>query len=488
MKIAKTRLEKETLDPLVLRVAAAMVVGALAPLLDSTMTNVAIDTIAVSMKTTLSVVQWVTTGYMLAMGLSVPITVWAVKRFGAKRIYLLSLGIFLAGSILSSLCWNISSLIAFRFLQGIGAGIIMPTLMTEMVEISGNRHIGQIMAIISVPALFAPILGPVLGGIIVNGLGWRWIFYVNIPVTVLAFIMAFRSVPKDKLSDNKQRLDVIGLLLLSPALAVLIYGISQISKHSGLSLTVAIPLALGTAFLIAFIIYGLNTKKEPILNLRLFRSSNFTVSNILLFLSGILSNGAMLILPLYYQDVRKENALFAGLWLLPQGIGMLLTRSWAGRMADRDGPRNIMLFSLIVSAIGTVPFAFANAASNSILLAATLFVRGIGMGGIFIVAMSSAYTGLNKDQVPHASSATRIFQNIGGAFGSAILATVLQHRMVSHTSNLQIVSSAFNITFWWIVAFTCIAVIPALFLPIHKNGLQQGDGKAVTDDTGRKEA
>lgn len=468
MKITKTKHEKERLDPLVLRVAAAMVVGALAPLLDSTMTNVAIDTIAVSMKTTLSAVQWVTTAYMLAMGLSVPITVWAVKRFGGKCIYLLSLGIFLVGSILSSLSWSIGSLIVFRFVQGVGAGIIMPTLMTEMVEISGNRHIGQIMSIISVPALFAPILGPVIGGIIVNGLNWRWIFYVNIPVTVLAFIMAIRSLPKDTLSDSKQPFDTIGILLLSPALAILIYAISQISRCDRLNLAITIPFALGSTLLIAFIIYGLNTKKEPILDLRLFRSGNFTVSNILLFLSGILSNGAMLILPLYYQNVRKENALFAGLWLLPQGIGMLLTRSWAGQIADRDGPRNIMLFSLIISAIGTVPFAFANAASNPILLAATLFIRGIGMGGIFIVAMSSVYTGLNKDQVPHASSATRIFQNIGGAFGSAVLATVLQHRMTSHTSNLQIVSGAFNITFWWIVVFTCVAVIPALFLPMHK--------------------
>ncbi len=468
MMITKAKPEKERLDPLVFRVAIAMVFGALAPLLDSTMTNVAIGTIAVGMKTTLSAVQWVTTGYLLAMGLSVPITVWAVKRFGGKRIYLPSLVIFLVGSILSSLSWNIGSLIVFRFLQGIGAGIIMPTLMTEMVEISDNRHIGQIMATISVPSLFAPIVGPVLGGIIVNGLGWRWIFYVNIPVTVIAFILAARSIPKDQLSEKKQQLDVIGILLLSPALAILIYGISQISKQGGFNQAVCIPLALGITLLIAFIIYVLNTKKEPILDLRLFASTNFSVCNILLFLSGILSNGAMLILPLYYQDVRKENALFAGLWLLPQGIGMLLTRSWAGRMADHNGPRNIMLFSLIVSAIGTLPFAFASAASNSILLAATLFIRGIGMGGIFIAAMSSAYAGLNKDQVPHASSATRIFQNIGGAFGSAVLATVLQHHMTSHISNLQTVSGAFNITFWWIVAFTCVAVIPALFLPMNK--------------------
>jgi EmrB/QacA subfamily drug resistance transporter len=445
-----------------------MVFGALAPLLDSTMTNVAIDTIVVSMETTVSVVQWVTTGYMLAMGLSVPITVWAVKRFGSRRMYLVSLGVFLAGSILSSLSWNIDSLIVFRFLQGIGAGIIMPTLMTEIVEISGNRNLGRIMSIISFPALLAPILGPVLGGIIVNGLGWRWIFYVNIPVTVIAFILAIRTVPADKLSGEKQSLDMIGILLLSPALAILIYGIAQISIYDGLgSSAVYITLAIGSALLIAFIIYGLNTKKEPILNLRLFASTNFAVANILLFLSGIITNGAMFILPLYYQDVRRQSVLFAALWLIPQGIGMLLTRSWAGRVADRDGPRNVMLFSLIVAALGTMPFAFADTASSPVLLAVTLLVRGAGMGGIFIVAMSSAYTGLSNDHVPHASSTTRIFQNIGGAFGSAILSTVLQRQMTNHASDPHGVAGAFNVAFGWMVAFTVVAVIPALFLPMH---------------------
>jgi MFS family permease len=149
----------------------------------------------------------------------------------------------------------------------------MPTMMTEIVEISDNRNLGQIMAIASAPALFAPILSPVLGGIIVNSLR-RWIFYVNITVTFLAFIRAIRSVPADKLSGNKQSLDAIGVLLLSPALAILIYGIAQISKYGGLNDRAAgMPIALGV--------------------------------------------------------VRKKNAVFAGLWLLPPGIGMLLTRGWA---------------------------------------------------------------------------------------------------------------------------------------------------------------
>jgi len=341
--------------------------------------------------------------------------------------------------------------------------------MTEIVEVSGNRNLGRIMSIISFPALLAPILGPVVGGIIVSTLSWRWIFYVNIPITILAFILAVRFVPGDKIDGETKSLDVIGMLLLSPALAIFIYGIAQISIYGGLrSSSVYIPLTIGSALLIAFILYALNTKRETILNLRLFSSTNFLVSNILLFLSGIITNGAMFILPLFYQDVRKQSVLFAGLWLIPQGIGMLLTRSWAGRVADRDGPRTIMLFSLAVTATGTLPFAFSSAASSPVLLAATLLVRGVGMGGIFIVAMSSAYTGLKREDVPHASSATRIFQNIGGAFGSAILSTVLQRRMANHASDPHVVADAFNVAFMWMTAFAIVAAIPALFLPMYE--------------------
>ncbi len=464
--------QKEKLDPFVLQVATVMVVGALVPLLDSTMVNVALNSIVTDMEATISVVQWVTTGYNLAMGLAVPITGWAVTRFGCKRIYLFALIIFLISSIFSVLATNIQSLICFSIIQGIGAGIIMPTLMTEIVNVSGGHHLGRIMAIISIPALLAPIFGPVIGGIIANSLSWRAIYGINVPICMAAIFLTWKIIPADDVAKCKLPLDIIGLLTLSPAMALLIFGISQIASHSGLnSSAVYIPMLVGILFLIVFISHSLKTKKAPILNLRLFSSTNFLVSNILLFMTGIITNGAMLLLPLFYQEVRGQSVLYAGLWLIPQGIGMLCTRSRAGKIADSKGARNIMLTILFIAAVGTVPFAFADANTNSILLAVALLIRGAGMGGIFIVAMTSAYNGLSVNEVPHASTATRIFQAVGGAFGSAIVSTVLvRHQMAAGSiSSSTATGDAFNAAFMCIIAFTVIALLPALFLKMKSN-------------------
>lgn len=472
--IPNEKLKKEKFDP-VLRVAIILVVGALAPLFDSTMVNVALHTIAADMKSDISIVQWITTGYVLAMGLAVPISGWGTKRFGGKRTYTFSLIIFLMGSVCSMLSWNIGSMVAFRIIQGIGAGLMMPTLQTVLVQVAEGRNLGKIMSIVSIPAVLGPILGPVLGGIIVSGLNWRAIFWVNIPICIVAILLALWGIPADKLSDKKASLDVVGLVLLSPAFAFLIYGIAQISQHGSLSSSgVYIPIIIGIVLMASYVIYALNTKREPALNVKMFKSVNFTASNILLIFSGIITNGAMLILPLYYQEVRGASALSAGLWMIPQGIGMLLTRSWVGKVADRDGSRNIVLISLAATAIGTLPFAFASTDTNLVFLSIALLIRGAGLGGLFIAIMMSAYIGFQKEQIPHVSIATRIFQTIGGAFGSAILATVLQRHMVGHVgSDLHAVAGAFNVSFWWAIGLTVVALIPTLFLTMHKRPEQE---------------
>lgn len=476
--------KKEKLDPTVIRIAVVLLVGSLAPLFDSTMVNVAIHTIATDMKAAVSTVQWVTTAYILTMGLVIPTTGWATKRFGCKRSYIFSLVIFLIGSICTMLSWNIESMIVFRIIQGVGAGLLMPVVQTELVQASGGRNLGRIMSIISVPALLGPILGPVLGGILVNAAGWHAIFWVNIPICIAAIALAVWGIPADKLLDKKASFDAVGLLLLSPAFALLIYGIAQVARHGGLSSSaVYVPLIIGLVLMALYTVYALHTKREPALDLRLFKSVNFSVSNVLLFFSGITTNGALLMLPLYYQEVRGASVLSAGLWLLPQGIGMLLTRGWAGRAADRNGSRNIVLLSLAAVLIGTLPFAFAGTDTNMILLAIALLIRGTGLGGLFIAIMTSALVGLQRGQVPHASIATRIFNTIGGAFGTAILATVAQHQMMGRTgTDLQAVAHAYNVSFWWAIGFVVAAVVPTLFLAVRKKSRpeapQETDSKA----------
>ncbi len=470
-KPAVSKTQKEKLEPLVVKVAMIMVIGALAPLLDSTMVNVAIKTISVDLKSTISVIQWVITGYVLTMGLAVPLSGWATHRFGGKRVYMFSLVVFLAGSVLSALSWNIDSLICFRLLQGFGAGLMVPTLQTLIVQAAGGRNLGRVMSIISMVSLLGPILGPVVGGVVLNSLSWRWIFYIDIPITIIGLLLAWRGLPTDEASNSKQSLDIIGFLLLSPAFAIIIYGIIQLSTHGGLnSSTVIIPLVTGLLLLAAFIVYALRTKISPLFDLHLFKSSNFSASNVLLFLSGIVTNGALLLLPLYYQLVRGESVLRAGLLLIPQGIGMLLVRSWVGNLTDRIGSRIIVIMGLLVTVVGTLPFAFAKGDTNQVLLAAALLVRGAGLGGLTIPIMASAYMGLSRDQVPDASIVTRILMTIGGAFGPAIFATIVQHQLSGRSvSVIQTVASAYNVAFWWSIGFAVIAIIPALLLPMRKS-------------------
>jgi len=186
-------------------------------------------------------------------------------------------------------------------------------------------------------------------------------------------------------------------------------------------------------------------------------------------MSGIITNGGMLLLPLFYQQVRGESVLYAGLMLIPQGVGMLLTRTQMGKLTDRIGARPIVMVSLIITAVGTLPFAFADSGTNAILLGAALLIRGAGLGGVFIPLMVSAYVGLRSEQIPHASIATRILQTIGGAFGSAVLATIVEQQLASRSaSGIQNVVSAYNVAFWWSVGFTIVSVIPTLFLTVYK--------------------
>jgi predicted MFS family arabinose efflux permease len=189
-------------------------------------------------------------------------------------------------------------------------------------------------------------------------------------------------------------------------------------------------------------------------------------------LSGFVLNGGMFLLPSYYQQVREESIIFAGLSLIPQGVGMLLSRSWAGKLFDRIGARVVVIASLAVTMVDTVPFVFANANTNQILLIVALLIRGAGLGGLLIPIMSSAYIGLAKNQVPDASITTKIFQTVGDAFGSATLVTIVQQQLSgSTTSNTQTVASAYNVTFLWTIAFAAISIIPGILLPKHNTNL-----------------
>lgn len=452
----------ERLDPALLKLAGILVAGAMAPLLDSTIVNVAIGVLGRDLHTSLATVQWVITAYLLALAMTIPATGWLAGRFGAKRMWLISLALFLVGSVLCGAAWNVGSLIVFRVVQGMGGGLLLPILQTLLMRAAGGRQLGRLMATISLPALVGPILGPIIGGLIVGGSSWRWIFYVNVPVCLVALVLAWRGLPADDpTGERPPRLDLLGLLLLSPALAALIYGLSRVGGLGGFEHgAVAGPLALGVVLLVAFVLRALRTGAGSIVDLRLFRVRSFAASSTLLFLSGLSMFGAMLLLPLYYQQVRGQGVVAAGLWLAPQGLGSLLTRRPLGTLIDRVGARPVVLAGTALTALGTLAYTQAGPHSNELLLALSLVVRGAGLSGATIAVMAAAYEGLERADIPHASSTTRIMQQLGGSFGAAVLAVILQRGLAGHGD-----ATAFDHAFWWSLGFTALAVPPALLLP-----------------------
>ncbi|WP_058303219.1 MDR family MFS transporter [Gorillibacterium timonense] len=469
---------REKLDPALIKMAWILLFGTLAPLFDTTITNVAIHTLSQALNASVTTIQWVMTSYLLALGMVIPITGWAVDRFGGKRMWLFALAVFFTGSILCSLSWNVGSLIAFRAIQGIGGGFMMPIMQTMLVRSARDQKLGKLMAVAGLPALLGPILGPVLGGVIVENLNWRWIFFVNIPICLIAMIWAWRGLPEEENVKRTSRLDILGLSLISPALVLIIYGLAQVGTHHGFGHSeVLIPLLIGLLLLVSFVGYTLRKKESPLIDLSLFKVHSFTAASFLFFLSGLSTYGAMLLLPMYYQQIRGEGVLASGLLLMPQGIGMLLTRALAGKLTDQIGPRPVVLAGTLLTALGTWPFTAAGADTSHLLLAMTLVVRGAGLGGIFLPVMAASYQGLRKEQIPDASSASRIIQQVGGAFGASVLAVILQNQLDAHTAiDLAAKATSFNHTFLWSLGFTVIGLIPAAFLP-GRSASSEGSGK-----------
>jgi EmrB/QacA subfamily drug resistance transporter len=464
-------------------VAAVVTVGMVMSILDTTIVNVALETLSRDLHASLSSIQWVVTGYMLAIAIVIPLTGWMSERFGAKRVWMISVALFGVGSVLCGLAWSSGSLIFFRILQGVGGGMIMPVGMSLMTQTAGPQRVGRVMAVIGVPILLGPILGPVIGGLIVDSISWRWIFFVNIPMAALGLVMAARLLHGDAGRADAGRFDWTGLLLLSPGLAAIVFGLSETETHGGIGAAIAWgPMVAGAVLVALFAVHALRAER-PLIDLRLFRSTAFSAAAATTFLLGGALFGALIVLPLYYQVARGESALTAGLLMAPQGLGAALAMPIAGRLTDRVGGGRVALVGLVIMTLGTIPFAFIDADTSYGLLGGMLVVRGIGMGATMMPAMAAAYATLGRHEIPRATSALNVLQRIGGSLGTALLAVVLQHQLTERlgagaggtlarvpesvrTRIGEPLAAAFAHTFWWAVGLGVLALVPTVVLAL----------------------
>ncbi len=418
----------DRLDSGVLKVAGVVVLGAIMAILDMTVVSVALPTFQQVFATEYSNVAWTMTGYTLALATVIPLTGWAADRFGTKRLYILALVLFVAGSLLCATAGSIGMLVFYRVLQGLGGGMLMPLGMTIMTRAAGPHRVGRVMAVLGVPMLLGPIGGPILGGWMIDSFSWHWIFLINLPIGILALLAAVKVLPKDA-PEPSESFDFLGMLLLSPGLALLLFGVSSIPEEGTIeSARVLVPAVVGVLLIIGFVLHAFRPQ-HPLIDLRLFKNKQLTVSVVTMFLFAVAFFGAMLLLPTYFLQVRGESTLHAGLLMAPQGLGAMLTMPIAGRMVDRTGAGRIVLTGLVGVAIGVGFLTQLGPDTSYVWLLGALFVMGMGMGATMMPTMTAALQTLRDHTIARGSTLMNIVQQVAASIGTAVMSVVLTNKL-----------------------------------------------------------
>ncbi|WP_040765773.1 DHA2 family efflux MFS transporter permease subunit [Tsukamurella sp. 1534] len=458
MTVSNEESERTSLRPLI----ATLVLGAFAPILDTTMLAIAVHTLVLDLRTDVGAVQWVSTAYLLALVVSIPLCGWLDAVLGGRRLWLGALVLFAIGSALCAVSWNPLSLIVFRAVQGAAAGVLMTNMQTIAVRAAGSASVARVTAALSVPIALGPLVGPVLGGALLHWSDWRAMFAVNIPVCTAAFVAAVRVLPDDapRSAVTRPRLDAKGLILLAPGIVTVFYGLTELGRGTVSVGIVVCALLIGAALITAFGLHAARAGDDALVRVGLLRGRAVAAATLASLVAGGALMGAMFVLPLYWQTARGEDALAAALLLTPQAVGAFVPRFFVGRLVDQFGPRAVAACAFALMAAATVPFAFATPETGAIPLAIVLFVRGLGMGAVLVPILSAAYVDLAREQLPHASMFTRGSQQLGGAIGVAAAALVVQAGL-GHRSP----ADALHPAFWLMAAVAAVGVAAAALLP-----------------------
>jgi EmrB/QacA subfamily drug resistance transporter len=455
------------IEPHVWRIMVVVIIGAIMSVLDTTIVNVALHSLSVDLHAPLDRIQWVITGYLLSLAAVIPVTGWAVRRFGARRLYLIALVVFTAGSALCGLASTSGELIACRVVQGVGGGMLIPIGQMMLVKAAGPRNLPRVMSAIGVPIVLAPIFGPTLGGLLLQYAGWQWIFIINVPIGFVAFALALRRLPRDQFgAETAGRLDVVGLVLAAAGTVGVTYGLSESNTAGSLvAARVLIPVLVGIVLVTVFVLRSRRIAR-PLLDVRLFANRAFSAASLVTFCLGAALFGAMILMPLYFQTVRGEDAISTGLLLIPQGVGAGLTMAISGVATERLGAGATSLIGGFVLAVATIPFVLITGTTSYVVIGAAMLVRGLGLGLAMMPAMTAAFSVLTREQVNDASPQLTVLQRVGGSLGTAIIAVVLQAQITqagAHPTQDSL-GAAFGHTYWWVMGVTLVALLSTLRL------------------------
>jgi EmrB/QacA subfamily drug resistance transporter len=441
-------------DATLWRTASILVLGTFMASLDATIVAVGVNTLADRFGASVTDVQWVTTAYLLAVVAAVPASGWLAARFGGRRTWLTAVVVFVGASLLCALAGSLPVLVACRVLQGLAGGLLPPTGQALLARAAGPDRIGRVISVVGVVPLLSPVFGPMAGGAILAVADWPWLFYVNLPVGIAAVLFGLKCVPAVEPTGPREPFDFLGAALLSPGLAVFVYGL--VAGPGNL-----IAVAIGAAMLAAFVVHALRAR-TPVLDPRLFTRPPFGVAALALVVLGASVFGTMFLLPLYLQRGAGLDAFGTGLLLVPQGLGAVAGSLLVNRVVDRAAPRTLVLAGIGFVALGTAAFTRLGPGLPDAVIAVSLLLRGFGAAMIGAPLMALVYRRMEPVHLPRAAGALNLLNTLGGSVGTAVLALVLQSRLATRGAD---VAAAFADTFWWVLGFVVVAAAGATKLP-----------------------
>ena len=430
----------------------AMTLSSILPLLDSSVVNVILSSISNDINASYAYIQWAVTVYMLACSTGILLSPYIHENFGLKKAWICSIFVFLVGSILVGFSYNLVSLILFRCLQGFGAGILIPITQSTIATYFGKERLKPVMALIAIPSVFAPALGPVFGAIISEQLNWRIAFFINIPLVLVAFFFGRTTIPDIKTSKYNMNIYVFLTFLIS--LILFFISIKNIASGHFFDISNIIMLVLSIGLMMVSLITN-NKSDSKLIDLSAFNSSKYSMSIMMGFLTSLIFFGFMIFFPLIQAIKDNVSITYIGMLLALQGVGAWLARKFIYKSLSEINSFLIIGVGLIISAISILIIQVGGNASEII----GFTIRGSGLGIATIAVLSSPFEFCDKNQIKDTSAVTRVVQQIGGAFGgvlSGMLIYLTQAQLIS-------VNNAYHVMFFVSLVFGVIAVIAYIF-------------------------
>jgi EmrB/QacA subfamily drug resistance transporter len=420
------------------RVAAVVVVGLFMAILDTTIVSVTLPQMQRAFHTDFATITWVASAYFLAQAAVIPIVGYLSDRVGAKLIFLTALILFTAGSALCALAPTKEALIAFRVFQGIGGGALLPMAFAIIFRTFPPTERGMANALLGIPAVMAPGFGPTIGGYLSTSFAWNAIFLINVPIGVVAALLALLVLPGQKAEPDfparpagRNHFDIAGLLLSMVGFSVLVFGITEAGSQGWGNATVLTFIIGGLAVLLAFIVVELRVS-DPVIDLRLFASYTFTIANLLLWIVSGVFFGSLFLLPLFFENIQGQTALFAGELLISQGLAMGVGIALSGTLYNRVGPRLLAATGLVLLVVGTSRLTQLEVNTTGLSLQIWLVLRGLGLGFTMPALQTMAVSKVSNRAMARASSLVTVTRMVASAIGVASLTTYLTQQATSH--------------------------------------------------------